>query len=188
MAKRDMTLTNTLTGEQVIFRKTAKDSHGKEVEFEQFLPPGRGQTAEHIHLEQLESFKIISGTAVYAINGVAGTAGPGETVTIPKNVVHINPRNASSEMLHMFRVVDPANGAEIFYETIFGLASDGKTNKNGFPNPFQMAVIFQALDATTFFYPRQIPIWLQKPVILIFAAIGRLAGFKSRYPKYALDD
>jgi mannose-6-phosphate isomerase-like protein (cupin superfamily) len=188
MVKQDVPLNNSLTGEQVVFRKTAKGVRDQAVEFDQFLPPGRGQTAEHVHLEQFESFKIISGTAVYSIDGVAGTAGPGETVNIPSKAVHVNPRNVSNEILHLYRVVDPGGGIEIFYETIFGLASDGKTNENSFPNPLQLAVMFQALDGSTYFFPRQVPIWLQKPVLLILAAIGRLAGFKPRYAKYALDD
>src|SRR5262245_31480999 len=100
MSKSGVTLLNTLTGEKVIFLKTYQDTH-HEVEFEQFLPPGRGQTAEHVHLDKFERFTIISGNAVYSINGVDGKAGPGEIVDIPKNVIHINPRNASQELLHM---------------------------------------------------------------------------------------
>ena len=40
--------------------------------------------------------------------------------------------------------VSPALDFESFLETMFALASDGKTNKKGMPNPLRMAVVANA--------------------------------------------
>jgi hypothetical protein len=39
----------------------------------------------------------------------------------------------------------PALNTEILFETLYGLATDGNTDRNGLPKPLQMAVILNGL-------------------------------------------
>jgi len=53
---------------------------------------------------------------------------------------------------------------------MFALASDGKTNRKGMPNPFRLAVIANAhLDTVVLPFP---PVWMQKPALAVGAPLG----------------
>ena len=61
MAKTGQVIENG-RGHRIIFLKTADDTNGEFLEFEEFLKPGGLGPSEHIHLKQTELFKVISGT------------------------------------------------------------------------------------------------------------------------------
>ncbi len=80
-------------------------------------------------------------------------------------------------MRHSFR---PGHGADIFFETIFSLAMNGKTNAKGEVNLLQLAVIGNEIENQTF--NGGIPIQLQRLALPVLALIGRLIGYHARYP------
>ena len=67
------------------------------------------------------------------------------------------------------------------------MARDGKTTKSGVPkNPLQLAVL--ASETKDMFYLTQPPMPVQRPFLALFdvlASIGRLFGYKARYPQYS---
>lgn len=48
---------------------------------------------------------------------------------------------AGDEVVHLVAEFRPALRTEMFFETFFGLATDGKTNRKGLPNPLRLAVL-----------------------------------------------
>jgi len=66
---------------------------------------------------------------------------------------------------------------ETLFETIIGLHRDGKN----FKSPLQAAVLAREQDT----YMAGPPIWLQKPLIALLAAVGRLFGYRARYEEYS---
>ena len=59
------------------------------------------------------------------------------------------------------------------------LASDGKTNKKGMPNPLRLAVIaHQHLDTVVLPFP---PVWTQKLALTVGAPTGRMLGYSTAY-------
>ena len=62
-------------------------------------------------------------------------------------------------------------------QTVIGLHRDGKN----FRNLLQTAVLAKENET----YLAGLPIWFQKPVIAIAAAIGRLLGFRAQYDRYS---
>ncbi len=187
MATAGVPIDNPVTGERIVFRKTLKDTNGGLVEFDQYLQPGGGASAEHVHLTQDERYTIVSGVASYTLNSQPKTAQAGEIVVIPHGTIHTNPWNPPDGKgeLHLIRVVDPGTGVETFYETLYGLARDGKTDKYGNPNVLQMIVIGAGIGTTTYFMPKQIPVFLQRIMIPVIGAFGRLLGYRASYPKYS---
>ena len=82
----------------------------------------------------------------------------------------------------MFRCrISPALQFESLIETMFALASDGKTNRKGMPNPFRLAVIANAhLDTVVLPFP---PVWMQKAALAVGAPLGRLLGYGPAYTR-----
>ena len=72
-------------------------------------------------------------------------------------------------------------------ETSFGLARDGKTTKQTIPkNPLQLAVLVD--EMRRMFYSSRAPVAVQEAFLTLFAvvaSVGRLLGYKARYPEYS---
>jgi hypothetical protein len=91
--------------------------------------------------------------------------------------------NDGEEELQVLAELRPAMSTEVYFETVFGLARDGKVNKRGVPNLLQTAVIVRGLGEKGGFPGA--PIALQQAGVMVIAAIGRLFGYKARYEKYS---
>ena len=81
----------------------------------------------------------------------------------------------------------PALNTEIFFETLYGLAKDGKTDENGVPNLLQTAVALDGLHKGEI-YPATPPIAVQKALFALLSPVGKLVGYRDHYPKYIAAD
>ena len=180
MPHAGQTLNNPYTGERIIFEQTEQDTSGASVAFEHFMLPRIMPTfPEHVQLNQEERFEILAGTARYRLSGVDRQAHAGETVVIPPGAIHVNCWNAGPETLKMRHSFRPGLGTDIFFETLFTLAMNGKTNAKGEVNLLQLAVIGNEIESQTF--NAAIPIPLQRLALPVLAMIGRLLGYRARY-------
>jgi len=68
-----------------------------------------------------------------------------------------------------------------YWETVFGLAQDGKVGRNGLPNLLQLAVVAPYADS----YDPKAPVAVTKALVAVLGRIGRLLGYKARYAKYS---
>jgi hypothetical protein len=178
MPHSGQSLNNPYTGERIIFRQTSADTRGEVVEFEHYMSPRSAPTfSEHVQLNQEERFEIISGAARYRLNGVDAQAQAGETVRVPAGAFHINCWNAGPDELHLRHSLRPALGADIFFETMFTLAQNGKTNAKGEVNLLQLAVIGSGIESQT--YAAGLPIALQRLGLPLLATIGRWMGYRA---------
>ncbi|HLO14218.1 MAG TPA: cupin domain-containing protein [Anaerolineales bacterium] len=180
MARAGQILNNAYTGERIIFEQTEQDKGGGLLSFMHFMSPRkRPHFPEHVHLNQEEQFEILVGRARYRLDGGERMAHTGEVVIVPPGVRHINCWNPGPEELQMRHSLHPALGAEVFFETIFTLAMNGKTNAKGEVNLLQLAVIDRAIESETF--NSGIPISLQRWALPILAVVGNLLGYRARY-------
>ncbi|HLO33114.1 MAG TPA: hypothetical protein VK249_28465 [Anaerolineales bacterium] len=179
MPHTGQTLNNPYTGERIIFEQTEQGTGGTLVAFEHFMSPRTKPTfPEHVQLNQEERFEIIAGSARYRLAGVERQAQAGETVVIPPGAIHINCWNAGPEELQMRHSFRPALGTDLFFETLFTLAMNGRTNAKGEVNLLQLAVIGNEIESQTF--NAGIPISLQRLALPVLATIGRLFGYRAR--------
>ena len=173
-------LKNPYTGERIIFEQTERDTGGSLVSFEHFMQTRTAPTfPEHVQLNHEEWFEILEGNAHYRLEGVERQAHAGETVIIPPGAIHINCWNKDPDELHMRHSFRPALGTDIFFETLFTLAMQGKANAKGEVNVLQLAVIGNEIESQTF--NAGIPISLQRLALPVLAMVGRLIGYRARY-------
>ncbi|MCB8945282.1 MAG: hypothetical protein H6658_16165 [Ardenticatenaceae bacterium] len=104
----------------------------------------------------------------------------GQSVTIPPGTPHTF-WNAGKGEMHFITEVRPPGDLQTYWETVFGLAQDGKVNANGLPNLLQLAVVAPLADS----YDPRLPVAVTKGLVAVLGGIGRWLGYKARYPKYS---
>jgi hypothetical protein len=105
----------------------------------------------------------------------------GESLDLPRGIPH-DWWNAGDEEARVIVEIRPGARMEMMMRTMFGLAHEGKTDKKGMPNLFQMALISQEFaDVLQIMNP---PVWVQRRLFGILAPIARLAGYKAIYPHH----
>ena len=140
MAHTGDVIISPVIGERTVFRQTAKDTQGRLLQFDTFMDIGGRGPVEHVHTRQEERFEVMAGTMGVSLHGQERTLLPGEAVVIPPGAPH-RWWNAGDEELQVRTELRPALIAERFYETIYGLARDGKTDAVGRPTFLQIVVM-----------------------------------------------
>lgn len=181
MPKAGDEMVNEVTGLRTIFRKTAADTDGEQLQVDWIGAPGWKAGPKHVHRKQLERFTVISGTLGAHVDGAEGVYGPGEVVEAPAGAVH-TAWNAGEEgeEVHALVEFEPALRSEVPLETLAGLARDGKVNKAGVPkNPFRLALLIREYEDEL--YLASPPLFVQRVIFGPLAFLGRLLGYQAEY-------
>ena len=142
MAYAGQVLDNPVTGERIIFRKTAAETDGKYVEIDLVLAPDGAVPGTHVHPLQVETFEVIKGKMKFRMGLKTVKAGPGETVVVPAGKVH-NFANDGDEPAHVRVTLEPALKMEELFETSVALAKAGRVTKRGMPKPLDLALFVE---------------------------------------------
>ena len=134
MARAGDELVNPITGERIVFRKTAAETAGALLEMDDFWARPGHRAPAHVHPGMQERWFLIAGTAFFSIGGVEQHAGPGRVVVADPGVVH-QAWNASAEPVHLRIEMRPALQWETFVERLFALAADAHDSGHGQPDP-----------------------------------------------------
>ena len=165
------------TGEKLLFLRRPRDTQGELLEMEFHVREFALVAARpHVHTKSEERLEVIAGTVHVKRGGEELLVGPGEPVVIPPGIAH-SIRGEQGEFLHFRLQMRPPMKTETMFETVIGLHRDGKN----FRNLMQTAVLAKENDT----YLAKLPIWLQKPLVELLAAVGRLFGYRARYEKYS---
>jgi mannose-6-phosphate isomerase-like protein (cupin superfamily) len=178
MIRTGQTIENPVTGEQLTFHKTSRDTNGEYVVVETVLRPGSQVAAAHVHPYQTERFEIQEGKVGMKVGRKKVEAKAGEAITVEPGTPH-KFWNAGEGEARFTCTVSPALGFEQLIETMFGLAADGKTSKKGMPNPLRLAVIaHHHFDDVRL---PGIPHVLQRAALAMGAPMGRALGYRPAY-------
>ena len=185
MIRAGDTLENPVTGERLVFRKTAAETNGEAVVLECFVRPSGFVAAAHVHPGQDERFEVLKGELGFRLDGQETIARAGDRVVVPAGMSH-RFWNAGDDVAHFVCEVRPALQFEQLIETMYGLAADGKTNRKGMPNPLRLAVIAKHhFDDVRLPFP---PAWVQRVGLALGAPLGRLLGFRPVYVPQTVGD
>ncbi len=171
-------------GGRLVFRQTAGSTGGALLEMNVWYKPNSFPPPAHYHPDQEEHFQVLSGAFHTIIDGHEQSYQPGESFTVPPGVPHAM-HNSSHDVGQLLWQVRPALETEIFFETLWGLARDGKVNDQGVPNLLQGAVFGQTYDRE--FRLVKPPYSILKILFAVLGPLGRLVGYQSRYPQYSVD-
>jgi hypothetical protein len=125
----------------------------------------------------------VAGSLRVSVDGGERDLGIGDEVTVRAGVPHWW-TNAGGTEAQVRVTLRPALDTETFFETLFGLARDGKTNTKGIPGLSQVAVAYRALGDSCSRVTRP-PVALQDVVFAVAAPVGRLLGKRGVYARYS---
>lgn len=172
---------NPITGQSLRFVRTAEGTGGEVLEMISMLRAGSTEPVPHYHPRQREDFTVLEGTITVRMKGGPRTLQAGDTLHVPANTVH-SMWNASDKPAVVNWQVRPAMDTEVFFETAFGLAMDGKVNAKGMPSLPQTALL-----ADHFRHVYRIarpPYPVQRVLFAVIKPLARLMGLRPVYPKY----
>jgi quercetin dioxygenase-like cupin family protein len=183
MAYAGQVLENPVTGEKIVFRKTAADTGGKYVEIDLVLAADGAVPGTHVHPSQIETFEVISGKMKFRLGMKKIEAGPGETVVVPAGAVH-NFANAGDEAAHVRVTMEPALKMEELFETSVSLAKQGRVTSKGMPKPLDLALFVERFqdEARAPFPPHGVVMAIMAPL----RAIAKRRGRQLRRPESAV--
>jgi quercetin dioxygenase-like cupin family protein len=180
MAKAGEEVYNPRQRDRIIFKRTARETGGELLQLEIFASPNSAPPPDHVHPRQEEHFETISGTLRARVGGEERTLRAGESMVVPPGVGHTWWIEGEEEG-HVLVEFRPALNTETFFETMYGLARDGKVDENGIPPLLQIAILCRTYDN----YLPSPPIALQKALFAVLAPVGKLMGYKASYPEYS---
>jgi quercetin dioxygenase-like cupin family protein len=184
MARSGDVIENPVTGERVVFRRTAGDTNGEALEYELHFTPTGFVTQEHLHPGQSERHEVVSGALGLVLDGRERVLREGDSVVVPRGARHRLFR-ADGGHVHAVFELRPALRTETLLETFVGLARDGKVNSKGYPSLLQLAVISREFEPEG--YATRPPLAVQRALFAPLAALGRRRGYRARYPEYSGD-
>jgi mannose-6-phosphate isomerase-like protein (cupin superfamily) len=155
-------------------------TEGADGVLERVMKAHTGMADAHLHLDYVERFQVLEGTATVELEGEKLTVGAGESVEVPRGAAHRNPYNATDADLHLLHVASPAGAfAEAFVSALGHHMENDTVDEQGEFSTLQLFVVLRGTRAQS--YRAGIPIPLQKPVIAVGALVGRLRGLKPSY-------
>jgi mannose-6-phosphate isomerase-like protein (cupin superfamily) len=155
-------------------------SEGSDKVVERVMKPHTGKADAHLHLDYVESFEILEGTATIELDGRRIEAGPGERVELAPGTAHRNPYNETDLDLYLRHRAAPGGVfVESFVSALGHHMENDTVNAQGEFSDLQLFVLLRGTRAQS--YRAGLPIPLQKPVIALGALLGRLRGYKAGY-------
>src|SRR4051794_40500144 len=186
MARVGQTIEQPLSGERLTFLETAETTGGEFLKISMEMAPGGILGAAHVHPRAQEEFEIVTGRIQIKTSGKTRVADAGESISVPRGADHIwgNPFDEPATVAITLR---PALKMETFFETAFGLASDGKLNpKTQMPSFLQLILIaHEYRDDTTL--PGVAGV-ATRGLGAVLAPLARARGYRGRYPQYSAPD
>ena len=180
MARVGDVLENPVTGQRLVFRATARETGGELLEVESvYTKPSPSRPPDHYHPHQEEHFEVLSGALRVRVGGEERELRRGDVLVVPPATPHEMWAERGGTRVS-WRTY-PALKTEAFFEILWGLARDGKTDERGAPNLLRMAVI--AREYANEFRLAKPPYPVQRIVFAALALVGRLLGYRARYPE-----
>jgi mannose-6-phosphate isomerase-like protein (cupin superfamily) len=166
------------SGARISFHSFRHDGEEWVASYERILPPHTGRGIALRHLAFDEGFTVVSGRAVYRLDGKEGTLEAGEELIIPAGVPHLDPYNPFDEPMEFVTAARPMRQPILIYARTFGMALRRGTlteqQQFGF---LQLVTVAHTCGMDT--YLPIIPLWLQRFfAVPLIAGIGRLRGYR----------
>jgi quercetin dioxygenase-like cupin family protein len=183
MAQVGKTIVHPLTGERLTFLQTAATTGGDLLKISVDMAPGGTLARPHVHPRAVEEFEVLSGRIQLKTSGETRAAEAGESVVVPSGAAHVwgNPFDDPATITVAIR---PALTLETFFETLFGLASDGKLNaKTQMPSFLQMVLMLHE-------YREEVGLpgvagMAARGLGVVLSHLARARGYRGRYPQYS---
>lgn len=173
---------NPVTGHRITLLRTGAETNGHllRIEYAVLEPEDAPQIPEHIHQHTEERFEVLAGRLGLLLNGSRSALEAGQDIVIPPGAPHTF-WNAGPGELRFITEVRPPGSLQTYWETVFGLAAEGKVGANGLPNLLQLAVVAPLADS----YDPRAPLGVTRALLSVLGTVGRALGYRPRYARFS---
>lgn len=174
------TVKNQVTGEQITFIETAKDTNGQYLLIEVALPPyGKGPPL-HIHDRFEEEFEVITGKLTVTLGKTKHILEAGDRRIAPLKTPHTFMNNDDEPVIFRVRLTPPSQ----FEQSVrihYGLMDNGLTDAKGKPKSLAHTALVLSLQNTLIV---GIPLWIQRSIFGLIVKRARKRGSYAQLEKY----
>lgn len=165
--------------ELTMYPHPEKDSSGVDLPHDRWALDAPFGAVEHIHPDQEEWWKVLSGELRVEFKGEVQTLTEGDEITVPKNTPHrhFNPSTEPARVLFERR---PALETAEWAESLYTLARLGKTKPDG---SLRLPHLILVVDKYPETYLTSLPIPFQKSLFGILAPVVRVAGYEATHSR-----
>jgi quercetin dioxygenase-like cupin family protein len=117
-------LWNEAFGERVEFRRTGAETGGALIECELVLSKAGAGPGPHVHPQQEERFRVLSGSLAVQIGDVERVLVPGDEAAVPPGTLHAWRKLGAGETV-VWLQLEPALRFEEILEEIFRMEDEG---------------------------------------------------------------
>ena len=181
MAYKNKIISNPKTGQDIKFLQLGEETEGSLLEMESTYHSRSKEPAPHYHPYQSEVFEVISGELTVKIGGKIKVLKQGDTLHIPSNQTHSMWNNSAGKTIVNWKV-QPAMETAALLETIFGLATEGRTNESGMPALLQM--VLTANRYSKVLRLSKPPFVVQKLLFTVLTPFAYLMNYRPTYKKF----
>ncbi|MBL7844930.1 MAG: cupin domain-containing protein [Cyclobacteriaceae bacterium] len=162
---------NPLIGDKATLIKSAEETNGAYSLLEIELVPGGGNLV-HAHDLFSESFRVLEGELSLTVDKAESTLHSGDAYTVQPHRFHCFKNKTDRPVKFAVTLTPGHTGFEKSLAIAYGLAEDGKMNKEGIPNKFSHLSILAAMGGT------QLPglLRLMMPVFRLVAWLNKNAA------------
>jgi mannose-6-phosphate isomerase-like protein (cupin superfamily) len=153
---------------------------GGTMKFERSFAPGTGRVDPHLHEDLTQTWEALSGEGRIEIEGAEREFRTGDRVAIPPGTRHRDPWNPGDAELHVRGSFDPDNDFIEGYAGAYAhLLTEGGLNDQEELPLLQILVVARATGGRS--YGGSPPVPVQKALLPVMAAVGRMRGYKPSY-------
>lgn len=158
-------------------RKTGRETQGGSFEMEWELAPRTGGTPVHIHPHATESYEVLEGKLDLYVDGTWRTLSAGEKASVHPGVAHTF-RNASDSPARVYNTHAPAMQYGEYFDSLHRIVHSGVI-RDGRMTP--KAILYMSVLMTSFKEEIR-SVSPPDTVMRVFAAVGRLLGYRVSVP------
>jgi len=169
-------LENPVTGERLVFRRTATETGGEALEYELVFRPQGFVVQQHLHPHQSERHEVAAGQLGLELPAGRQVLKAGDVVDVPARTPHRlfavdgNPVHAVFELRPALRTAE-------LLELFFRLANEGRVTSKGNPHLLELALIAREFEPEG--YATKPPLAVQRALLGPLAALARRRGFEA---------
>ncbi len=168
------TITHPIDGDTSTFLKTSAETNGKSTLCEMELPPYAKGTPPHYHNSYTETFRVLEGELTVSIGKETLTLKKGDSATVPKKAIHSFTNKSAAPVKATVELLPGHQGFENSIYIMYGLANDGKCDKDGLPKNISHLALSAVMSDTS------LPgfMTLVMPIMKVIAKIAQWRGIE----------
>jgi quercetin dioxygenase-like cupin family protein len=168
-------LSNPVTGERIILQSAKTDRSRLQMQ----VAPGGARPPVHLHCRIAESFEVVEGALTLLVDGAERILGPGDAEHVAPGVAHTW-WNSGDGTLRFNAEFKPAGNMRSFFETLCGLAAEGRMSPSGDIAFLQIVASAPHWDT----YLAGPPLLAQRVLFSTLAPLAWALGYRARYPRF----